>query len=202
MAEKSVMDQLQSEALTIRDHLDPDKHWIGESLGIPTQSEIAATVGTVSTPGESPFVARADHQHKLDGGIFPTYDFYSSPGTDDATTGTAFAVWITMPSVLTIPSWAKNALVQLNLCNIESITAACKYALNLTIGATAVGTTDYSVIDFTVAGQSREISFAKDVVLTGTGTQSIVIYARRISGTGTLRATTLSQLTTVTFYKP
>jgi|SRR5215510_5460151 len=62
---------LQDEKLTIRDHLDPDKHWIGEALGVPTQTEIAATVGTASKPGDSPFVARADHVHKVDPLVLP-----------------------------------------------------------------------------------------------------------------------------------
>lgn len=61
----------KEENLTLRDHLDPDKHWIGDSLGVPTQSEIAATVGTVASPGDSPFVARADHQHKIDAVLLP-----------------------------------------------------------------------------------------------------------------------------------
>lgn len=57
--------KVQDTPLTIREHLDPDKHWIGETLAPPTQTEIAATIGTVSGPGDSPFVARADHIHKL-----------------------------------------------------------------------------------------------------------------------------------------
>jgi hypothetical protein len=53
------------ETLTIRDHMDPDKHWIGETLPSPTQGDVAATVGATSGPGDSPFPARADHMHKL-----------------------------------------------------------------------------------------------------------------------------------------
>jgi microcystin-dependent protein len=61
----------KEENLTLRDHYDPDKHWIGESLPVPTQSEIAATVGSTASPGDSPFPARADHTHKLDVGYAP-----------------------------------------------------------------------------------------------------------------------------------
>lgn len=64
--------KLQEVPLTVRDHLDPDKHWIGEGLGVPTQTEIAATVGALSSPGDSPFVARADHIHKLGTGVVQT----------------------------------------------------------------------------------------------------------------------------------
>jgi hypothetical protein len=63
--------KLQEETLTIRDHLDPDKHWIGEALAVPTQTEIAATVGSTSSPGDSPFVARADHTHKVSPSLLP-----------------------------------------------------------------------------------------------------------------------------------
>jgi len=62
---------VQDTPLTIREHLDPDKHWIGETLAPPTQSEIAATVGITSGPGDSPFVARADHLHKIDPTLLP-----------------------------------------------------------------------------------------------------------------------------------
>jgi len=57
--------QYKEEYLTHREHMDHDKHFIGESLPIPTQSEIAATVGSVSAVGESTFPARADHIHKV-----------------------------------------------------------------------------------------------------------------------------------------
>jgi len=64
-------EQVQDTPLTIREHLDPDKHWIGETLAPPTQGEIEATIGTTSGPGESPFVARADHKHKIDPTLLP-----------------------------------------------------------------------------------------------------------------------------------
>ena len=56
--------QLQEESLTIRDHLDPDKHWIGESLPAPSPEEVSST-GSITTVGTSPFPARADHAHEL-----------------------------------------------------------------------------------------------------------------------------------------
>jgi hypothetical protein len=59
--------------LTIRDHMDPDKHWIGETLPAPTQGDLAGTVGTVSGPGDSPFPARADHMHKVDPALLAQY---------------------------------------------------------------------------------------------------------------------------------
>lgn len=74
--------KLQEETLTVRDHLDPDKHWIGETLPVPTQTEIAATIGTISGPGDSPIPARADHLHKLEGGI-TTFDIALATGWEN-----------------------------------------------------------------------------------------------------------------------
>jgi hypothetical protein len=63
--------------LTIRDHMDPDKHWIGETLPAPTQGDLAATVGITSGPGDSPFPARADHMHKVDIALLPVFSTYN-----------------------------------------------------------------------------------------------------------------------------
>lgn len=46
------------------DHLDMDKHWIGEALPSPSTGEIK-TAGIISTTGSSPFPARADHTHDV-----------------------------------------------------------------------------------------------------------------------------------------
>lgn len=46
------------------DHLDMDKHWIGESLPSPSLSEVK-TAGIVNSTGISQFPARADHTHDV-----------------------------------------------------------------------------------------------------------------------------------------
>jgi len=55
----------EEEKLTERDHLDPDKHWIGEALPAPSIKE-TQTGGLTNSPGDSPFPARADHHHGTD----------------------------------------------------------------------------------------------------------------------------------------
>lgn len=45
-----------------RGHEDPDKHWIGESLGRASADEITFA-GTKTSAGFSPFTAPADHSH-------------------------------------------------------------------------------------------------------------------------------------------
>jgi len=67
MAEKE-KDQLEA-YLTIREHMDHDKHWVGESLPAPTLADVAATIGSVTAAGSSKFPARADHTHELGLGV-------------------------------------------------------------------------------------------------------------------------------------
>lgn len=71
MSDTNQNSAFREQNLTVRDHEDPDKHYIGGSLPIPTQSEIAATVGSVSAVGNSPIPARADHAHKVDPLLLP-----------------------------------------------------------------------------------------------------------------------------------
>jgi hypothetical protein len=52
------------ENLTLRDHLDPDKHWIGETLPAPTIGDVQYA-GVTTSAGASPFPSRADHSHDL-----------------------------------------------------------------------------------------------------------------------------------------
>ena len=52
----------KEEPLTVRDHMDPDKHWIGETLPAPSEGEITYA-GAETKVGESTFPARADHSH-------------------------------------------------------------------------------------------------------------------------------------------
>jgi hypothetical protein len=52
------------ETLTVRDHLDPDKHWIGETLPAPTIGDVQYA-GVLTSAGASPFPSRADHSHDL-----------------------------------------------------------------------------------------------------------------------------------------
>jgi len=79
------------EYLTVREHLDPDKHWIGEALAPPTQGDLAATVGTLSGPGDSPFVARADHLHKIDPTLLPSLVTWN-PSITQVTLGTGATI--------------------------------------------------------------------------------------------------------------
>lgn len=48
--------------LTNRQHLDPDKHLIGDSIGVASLEDIA-DAGFEKTTGDSPFPARSDHSH-------------------------------------------------------------------------------------------------------------------------------------------
>ena len=53
---------VKDEPMTDRSHIDPDKHWIGESL--PAASDQDTTYsGSKTSAGTSPFPARANHSH-------------------------------------------------------------------------------------------------------------------------------------------
>ena len=54
------------ETFDLVSHNDPDKHWIGEALPVPSLSEVATVSGTATAVGDSPFPARADHTHAMD----------------------------------------------------------------------------------------------------------------------------------------
>lgn len=50
------------ESLTEREHNDPDKHWVGETLPAPSVDDVKFA-GVDTSAGASPFPARADHSH-------------------------------------------------------------------------------------------------------------------------------------------
>lgn len=52
----------EEENLTVRDHNDPAKHYIGEALTPPSLGDITFA-GVETSTGTSPFPARADHSH-------------------------------------------------------------------------------------------------------------------------------------------
>lgn len=54
----------KEEYLTVREHMDHDKHYIGDTLPVPTADEIAAS-GVTTVVGNSPIPARADHRHDV-----------------------------------------------------------------------------------------------------------------------------------------
>lgn len=54
----------KKEYLTVRDHIDPDKHWIGETLPAASVGDIQYA-GVTTAVGVSTFPARADHSHDV-----------------------------------------------------------------------------------------------------------------------------------------
>jgi hypothetical protein len=191
MAEKSVMDQLQGEALTIRDHLDPDKHWIGESLGIPTQSEIAATVGTISTPGESPFVARADHLHKLGTGFITKAnmadDVLPSAHADNGNVIVTSGTVVSTISTISVPAKARIGFILYNaLIRIQKSVPSDVFSIDMKDSvdgniATVQAVQGLAFEWLTLTGWRGS---------TGTTARVVTLEINRISGTGT--ATTVS----------
>ena len=55
----------KEQPMMLAEHPDPDKHWIGESLPIPSDIHVKRIADTpiANSAGTSPFPARADHVH-------------------------------------------------------------------------------------------------------------------------------------------
>jgi hypothetical protein len=98
-------------AMTLRDHVDPDKHWMGEGLPVPSDSEVKG-VGVIKTAGTSKFPARADHEHGL---LLPNTQ-WNLGGTQEINqnsttllTGFTYAAaigtsnWVTNTNTVTLP---------------------------------------------------------------------------------------------------
>lgn len=75
----------EQEPLTVIDHLDPDKHWIGESLPAAGDDQVS-TSGFDNFIGTSPFTARADHRHDYRS----TFGFYGVTGPKVCPPGQTF----------------------------------------------------------------------------------------------------------------
>jgi len=86
MATSDKADLFREEPLTYTTHMDHSKHYIGESLPVASLSELATTIGTVTSTGVSPIPARADHTHKIDSSMAYAsgdikFGIWTDPGT-------------------------------------------------------------------------------------------------------------------------
>jgi hypothetical protein len=184
---QSTTAQFDEENLTVYQHMDADKHWIGETLPVPTQSEIAATIGVEAGPGDSPFVARADHTHKLDPAFLPQLFSFNPSSNTDATTSSTMATWITCSNV-EVPTWAVSAIINININGMYTVTAAASYGFSAVINSTPAYGSDQGRFETTAINIRGSTSFFGSCSGFSSGTHSILIGARRFAGTGTMRA--------------
>ena len=84
--------------MTLREHQDTDKHYIGDSLPMPSLSQMKLSGGAASV-GVLPFPARVDHVHDYGG----TWGFFNS-GYMTVAPGQVFI------NNLTWTGWGKNML--------------------------------------------------------------------------------------------
>jgi len=85
--------------LTIREHQDTDRHYIGDALPMPSDSQVKS-IGSGPAAGVSPFPARVDHTHE----VGTVWSYYTSP----AMTVAPGSVFI---NNLTYSGWGRNSLV-------------------------------------------------------------------------------------------
>ena len=92
-------DLYTEQKMTLREHQDTDKHYIGDSLPVPSNSQVVGT-GTSSSAGSSPFPARADHSHDTR----MLYGLYGNSAALTIAPGQSFI------NNLTFTGWGKNML--------------------------------------------------------------------------------------------
>lgn len=56
-------DLFSEQAMTLREHQDTDRHFIGDSLPIPSDVQMSAVGNGTAWAGKLPFPARVDHRH-------------------------------------------------------------------------------------------------------------------------------------------
>lgn len=194
----------EEEFLKASSHEDPDKHWIGQSLGIPSRDEVAETIGVTATEGTSPYPARADHNHMIDTGLLTEFAEFNPAGNTDATGLAPLALWLSLPINGEVPDWATVAVVQLNLTGIFVVTAApTTYQLDLTLSGGAIaGQTDF--IAFPAINERQNISFTvrdSSGFNTGAG-QFIRVFAGGSTGGGIMRADANSRASALITFRP
>jgi hypothetical protein len=199
-----IIGPFEEENMTIRGHLDPDKHFIGDAIAPPSASEIAVTIGTVTDTGVSPFVARADHIHALDPGLRPFFFNIAGSAIAGGTT-TSFVDWLTSFQTVPIPSWATSYIVQVNLTNIFVTTAVAGYAFETSLEVnTYAGGGDRGLFQPSAINDKHSISFtgSRTIPSTIAGTsKSIIIGSRRFSGTGVVQWDTLCRGSGIIHFK-
>lgn len=121
-------------------------------------------------------------------------------GNTDATTSTTAATWLT--TAITVPAWATAAIVTANVTNVTCITAACIYALDVAISGNGY-TQDIAAANFGAAAAIVDaIPMTKRVTGFSTGSVNVLVGARRVSGTGTMRAISTSKISGSIHFMP
>lgn len=111
-----------------------------------------------------------------------------APGANvDATTSGTMTDWLTLGNV-TVPPWATRARVHTSLTFVAEVTAAGnEYVLRTRIGTAAAVGRRFLGLDTTT--RRMNFSWANPTLSLGgiTGSQSVVVQAQRIAGTGQFR---------------
>lgn len=148
---------------------------------------IQTELGTTPSGSFATVVARLDAY-----GSGAAISWLNAPvGNIDATTSGSTVTWLT--TAITVPTWASTAIVHADVTNVTAITAAALYALDLTISGGSY-TGDFAAINFAATAALESVGFTRLVTGFSTGVQNVLVGARRVSGSGTMRATTTSKI--------
>jgi hypothetical protein len=125
-----------------------------------------------------------------------------TPGgaTQSDATG-AYTTWVTLSAALSVPSWATRAEVDVCINSWYGSTAASAASIQIKIGSDTGSQFTWQNDDTSAAVRGRNSNLTDLVTLTGTGTKTILLQAKRTSGTGTFTLDTGSFITClVKFY--
>lgn len=122
---------------------------------------------------------------------------FAPAGNTDYSTG-SFGTWITLGNI-TVPSWATSVFLVGNISSVYGVTNTQQTSVRWKIGS-ATGIEMRLMGTGTATGVTYASSHAEAITLSGTGSQSVIIEAKRDSGTGGIRADTSSDFTALMFF--
>ena len=132
------------------------------------------------------------HDDKLaQGGPFVFNIFPAA--NNDATTSASFTTWLQAANVVTVPTWATIAVIEVAVNNVASITATSTYAFDIMLTGGSYGG-DRSAIYFAGAGDAGGFGIIREVPAPEPGVVSVLLGARRNAGTGQIRASAATKV--------
>jgi len=114
------------------------------------------------------------------------YATWTPSGNSDATSG-GFADYGSGTVSVTVPTWATKVIVSTSIFGTYQITSTSETDLKIVFGSVSgVTVHKYSL----VASQANDCAWSEELTLSGTGSQTLKVQARRTSGTGAMRTPT------------
>lgn len=179
---------LMSDAVTQTDILDSQNE------------EILAIEQTLGTNPQGSLATVKARLERLEWMATPA-EFVIAPASNvDATTTGSFVTWLTSADPVTVPTGATKALIQVNITNVTAINNSALYGIDATLSGSSY-VSDRAAISFAGAGDAKAVALSR-VVQTTPGSRSVLVGARRVSGSGQARAGSTTKVSGYVFFLP